>query len=177
MRLPLFSRNTPVFCAEPSITPSSIYLFSSSPESWRKLYRRRVKHDADGGTERLGGEVGSELGANDTAVAVRPGDLAPDDADLGALDGALSTVDVYNAINSNSSKATFQSEQIRTCYALTAVPLCGIGVIDALKLQQRSARVSVALSGFRQRYSSVRCIIGHTLAGSCDLVSNAFIAN
>jgi hypothetical protein len=64
-----------------------------------ELYRRRVKHDADGGTEGLGRQVGPELGANDTAVAVRPGDLAPDDADLGALDGPLSTVDVCEYVS------------------------------------------------------------------------------
>ena len=40
------------------------------------LYRRRVKHDADGGTEGLGREVVLELGADDTGVAVRTGDLA-----------------------------------------------------------------------------------------------------
>jgi hypothetical protein len=66
---------------------------------WPKLYRRRVKHDADGSTEGLGREVGPELGADDAGVAVRPGDLAPDDADLGALDGALSAVDVCAFIN------------------------------------------------------------------------------
>lgn len=66
---------------------------------WSKLYRRRVKHDADGGTEGLGGEVRPELGADNARVAVRPGDLAPDDADLGALDGALGTVDVCAIIN------------------------------------------------------------------------------
>jgi hypothetical protein len=64
-----------------------------------ELYRRRVKHDADGGTEGLGRQVGPELGANDTAVSVRPGDLAPDDADLGALDGPLSAVDVCRCVN------------------------------------------------------------------------------
>ena len=66
---------------------------------WPKLYRRRVQHDADGGTEGLGREVRPELGADDAGVAVRAGDLAPDDADLGALDGALSAVDVCALIN------------------------------------------------------------------------------
>jgi hypothetical protein len=64
-----------------------------------ELYRRRVKHDADGGTEGLGRQVGPELGADNAAVAVRPGDLAPDNADLGALDGPLSTVDVCDSVN------------------------------------------------------------------------------
>ena len=66
---------------------------------WPKLYRRRVKHDADGSTEGLGREVRPELGADNAGVAVRPGDLAPDDADLGALDGALGAVDVCALIN------------------------------------------------------------------------------
>ena len=66
---------------------------------WPKLYRRRVKHDADGGTEGLGGQVRPELGADNARVAVGPGDLAPDDADLGALDGALGAVDVCANIN------------------------------------------------------------------------------
>jgi hypothetical protein len=33
------------------------------------LYRRGVKHDADGGAERLGGERVAELGADDARVA------------------------------------------------------------------------------------------------------------
>lgn len=89
---------------------------SPSPEVVAKLYRRRVQHDANRGTERLGRQVGPELGANDAAVAVWPGDLAPDDADLGALDGLLSAVDV--------------------CYALTGVPLCCLGVVYTLELEQ-----------------------------------------
>jgi hypothetical protein len=40
------------------------------------LYRRRVKHDADGGTEGLGRQVVLELGADDAGVAVRADDLA-----------------------------------------------------------------------------------------------------
>jgi hypothetical protein len=34
----------------------------------------------------LGREVAAELGADHTRLAVRAGDLAPDDADLGAAD-------------------------------------------------------------------------------------------
>jgi hypothetical protein len=53
---------------------------SRSQRSWPKLYRRRVQHDADRGTEGLGREVRAELGADDAGVAVWAGDLAPDDA-------------------------------------------------------------------------------------------------
>lgn len=59
-----------------------------------ELYRRGVEHDANRGAERLGGERGGELGADDTRVAVRAGDLAPDDADLGAADLLGATVNV-----------------------------------------------------------------------------------
>jgi hypothetical protein len=58
------------------------------------LYRRRVQHNADGSTERLGGEGRGELGADDAGVAVRAGDLAPDHTDLGAADLLLAAVDV-----------------------------------------------------------------------------------
>lgn len=42
----------------------------------KSLYRRRVQHDADGGTEGLGRQVVLELGADDAGVAVGAGDLA-----------------------------------------------------------------------------------------------------
>lgn len=51
--------------------------------------------------------------------------IYPDDADLGATDGALGAVDV--------------------CYALSGVPPCGGGVIYTLELEERGARVGVAL--------------------------------
>lgn len=54
------------------------------------------------------------------------GDLAPDDADLGATDGALGAVDVG--------------------YALAGIPLCGLGAIDTLELEERGSGVGVALS-------------------------------
>jgi hypothetical protein len=95
------------------------------------LYRRRVKHDADGGTEGLGREVVLELGADDTGVAVRTGDLAPDDADLGALDRPLCAVDVG--------------------YPLAGVPLSCLDIVDALKLEQRSSGVGVPLSFSSER--------------------------
>ena len=34
------------------------------------LYRRRVQHDTNGSTERLGGKRGSELGADDAGVSL-----------------------------------------------------------------------------------------------------------
>jgi hypothetical protein len=95
----MLSRADAGFCAVSLPAPSLIYRSSPPPDLWPKLYRRRVKHDADGGTEGLGREVGPELGADNAAVAVWPGDLAPDDADLGALDGALSAVDVCATVN------------------------------------------------------------------------------
>lgn len=52
-----------------------------------------VEHDANAGTESLGRDVVAELGANNTAVAVRASDAAPDDADLGASDLLLRAVD------------------------------------------------------------------------------------
>jgi hypothetical protein len=80
------------------------------------LYRRRVQHDTNGSTERLGGEGRGELGADDTRVSVRAGDLAPDDADLGALDRPLCAVDVGNT--------------------LAKVEVGGVGVVDTLDLDQ-----------------------------------------
>lgn len=58
-----------------------------------ELYRGGVKHDADGSAEGLGGKGRGELGADDARVAVRAGDLAPDDANLGAADLLAATVD------------------------------------------------------------------------------------
>ena len=96
----------PGFCAVSQLTAPSLIIYhirtrslSSPGVGGPKLYRRRVKHDADGGTEGLGGQVRPELGADNARVAVGPGDLAPDDADLGALDGALGAVDVCALIN------------------------------------------------------------------------------
>ena len=53
--------------------------------SKEKLYRTWVQHDSDASTEALGRKVVLELGSDDTAVAVRAGDLSPDDSDLAAL--------------------------------------------------------------------------------------------
>jgi hypothetical protein len=84
---------------------------------------------------------------------VWPGDLAPDDADLGALDGPLSTVDVCGTVNNclSSQLDALLRSAVRTGYALAAVPVCRSGVIDALELQQRCAGVGVALSTNRER--------------------------
>jgi len=76
---------------------------------------------------------------------VWPGDLAPDDADLGALDGLLSTVDICEAVNPPFHCARSGSS-VRTGYALATVPVCRLGAVNALELQQRSAGVGVALS-------------------------------
>ena len=94
--------------------------------SRRKLYRRRVKHDADGGTEALRWQVAPELGADSTRVAVRTGDLAPDDPDLGSPNCSLSAVDVS--------------------YTLTSVPLCRLGGVDAFELEERGSGVGVSLA-------------------------------
>lgn len=53
-------------------------------------------------------------------------DFAPDNPDLGAPDRSLSPVDVS--------------------HALTGVPLCGCGVVDAFELEKRGSGVGVALS-------------------------------
>jgi hypothetical protein len=82
---------------------------------------------------------------------VWPGDLAPDDADLGALDGPLSAVDVCETVNLPFLCLLSSCPTVRTCYALAAVPVCRGGVIDALEFQQRRARVGVALSTNRER--------------------------
>lgn len=84
------------------------------------LYRRRVQHDTNGSTERLGGEGRGELGADDTRVSVRAGDLAPDDADLGTADLLLAPVDESNL--------------------LSKVEVGGVGVINTLDLDQAGAR-------------------------------------
>lgn len=86
------------------------------------LYRRGVQHDTNGSTERLGGERGGELGADDARVAVGTGDLAPDNADLGAPDLLLAPVDKGDL--------------------LAKVEVGGVGVVDTLDLDQAGTRVS-----------------------------------
>jgi len=104
------------------------------------LYRRRVQHDTNGSTERLGGKGGGELGADDAGVSCRDtlddcscrrspgrvlitvwsGDLAPDHADLGAADLLLAPVDESNL--------------------LAEIEVGGVGVINTLNLDQAGSR-------------------------------------
>ena len=102
---------------EPSLT-------TNSDPGKASLYRRRVKHDTNGSTEGPRGEGAGELGADDARVAcirllatkallacprkdscdgtrrltVRPGDLAPDDPDLGAPLLSVTLVDEGNLL-------------------------------------------------------------------------------
>ena len=57
-----------------------------------------VEHHTDACAKGLGGDVRTELGADDARVAVRAGDAAPDDADLGALAVSGGLVDVCDAL-------------------------------------------------------------------------------
>lgn len=84
------------------------------------LYRRRVQHDTNGSTERLGGKGGGELGADHAGVSVWSGDLAPDHADLGAADLLLAPVDESNL--------------------LAEIEVGGVGVINTLNLDQAGSR-------------------------------------
>jgi hypothetical protein len=66
--LPVFSFPSASHCAvKPGHPSSSNRDYAEYPH----LYRGGVKHDADHGAERLGGEVLLELSANDTRVAWR----------------------------------------------------------------------------------------------------------
>lgn len=55
-------------------------------------------YDSARSTEGMGGEVGSELGLDDTRVTVRPRDSAPHDSDLGTVDFSLGLVDVGDSL-------------------------------------------------------------------------------
>lgn len=57
-----------------------------------------VQHDTNCSTEGLGGDVGAELGTNQSRVAVGSCDLAPDNADLGAPSLGRSAVDICDAL-------------------------------------------------------------------------------
>ena len=63
-----------------------------------RLDARGVEHDTDTSSESLGRDVVGELGTNNTRVAVRAGDAAPDDADLGATNLLGGLVDVSDAL-------------------------------------------------------------------------------
>jgi hypothetical protein len=86
----------------------------------------------------------SMVGYRKKVHTVWSGDLAPDNPDLGAPDGALSPVDVG--------------------YALTGIPLRSCGVVDALELEQRSSGVGVALSS----------LVGNVLSPKSSCVSQLF---
>lgn len=58
----------------------------------------RQTYDSARSTESVGGEVGSELGLDDTRVTVRPRDSAPHDSDLGTVDFSLGLVDVGDSL-------------------------------------------------------------------------------
>ena len=71
-------------------------------------------------------------------------------------------------------KLRWWSQAVRTCYALTGVPLCCLGVVYALELEQRGTGVGVALSSDCERwFMGVQCPNRRTLAGSCRVVSIA----
>jgi len=97
---------------QPNHEPSTLPNSGLSP----CLYRRGVEHDTNRSTKRLGGKGSAELGTDDTRVAVRAGDLAPNDADLGAADLLLALVDVG--------------------YSLAEVEVGGVGVVNTLNLDQ-----------------------------------------
>lgn len=85
------------------------------------LYRRGVQHDTNGSTERLGGERGRELGADNARVAVWSGNLAPDHSDLSSPDLLLTSVDEGDL--------------------LAKVEVGGVGVVNTLNLDQAGTRV------------------------------------
>lgn len=98
-----FSRSESGIAPSRPLLHRSSYRFVPSPEIVNgSLYRRRVQHDADRGTEGLGREVVLELGAYDTRVSVRAGDLSPDD--LGGVSDCVgayhATAHVWQAIHS-----------------------------------------------------------------------------
>merc|ERR1712115_357593 len=80
---------------------------------------RMVEHDAHHTAQALRGEVVLEVRPHHARVAVWPCDLAPDDTDLGATDPLLAPVHV--------------------CDPLAEVEVGGLGVIDALDLDEGGA--------------------------------------
>lgn len=95
--------------------------YQLQPET-SQLYRGGVQHDTNRSTERLSGKGGGKSCADDSRVAVWPGDLAPDDADLRSTDLLLSAVDVGNL--------------------LAQVEVGSRSVVDALNLDQTGAGAS-----------------------------------
>lgn len=111
----------------------------------------------------------AELGANDAGIAVRPGDLAPDDLyklsapnssyqnfcipypDLGALDLALRTVDKSDALAEVESGV--------------------LGGVDTLNLDQRGVRVGVALATLEGQVLALKKGMPVSRPFSCSLRS------
>lgn len=102
----------------------------------RRLDARRVQHDADSATQGLGGQVASELGADDTTTAVRAGDAAPDDAQVGLLTTAGVALGVLGLVH--------------VCDALAQVELRVLGISKALDLNQAGVVVLVHLGTAQQ---------------------------
>lgn len=72
-----------------------------------------VQHHSHARTEGLWWDVSAELGANHTRVAVRAGDSAPDDADLGALSVSWRLVDVCDALLVTGKEKTCELAVLR----------------------------------------------------------------
>jgi hypothetical protein len=98
------------------------HLYQPTPIYPPHLNRRRVEHDANRRAKRPGGEGVCEFGTNDTRVAMWPGNLAPDHADLGATDFLLAAIDIGDL--------------------LSEVEVGSVGVVDALDLDKARLGVS-----------------------------------
>lgn len=84
-----------------------------------------VEHDADGSTEGLGGEVVAELSTDNAGVAVWPGNLAPNDPDVGTPNLTLRPVNESNL--------------------LAEVEVCGLSAVNTVDLDQTGVGVDRAL--------------------------------
>ena len=105
----------------------------------RCLYRGWVKHDANRRAERSCGEGVGELGADDSRVAMRSGDLAPDHPDVGASLLLLCAVDIGDLL-AKVEAAQNVSNHITVSKRLSDI-LGSTGVIDTLDLDQARLRV------------------------------------
>jgi len=95
----------------------------------------RVKHDAESSTERGGREVLAELGTDEAAVSMWPGDLSPNHPNLGTLSLALAPVDERNL--------------------LAAVESGILGGSNTLDLDERGAGVGVTLAPLVRKVASL----------------------
>ena len=102
----------------------------------QRLDARRVQHDADSAAQGLGGQVASELGADDTTTAVRAGDAAPDDAQVGLLTTAGVALGVLGLVH--------------VCDALAQVELGVLGISEALDLDEAGVVVLVHLGSVQE---------------------------